>query len=458
MKSINRRSLLKSSAALSAAASMPRQALAQAQPAYTPDDLKSVLTPLGGLRAGNADGSIPAWTGELLPFPDDYVSGQIRPDLFASEQPIASINAANMTDHKDRLTPGYMKLMETYPDYKILVYPTHRTGIAPQYIYDYTYKNATTAKLSDDENTLTGAYGGAPFPIPTTGKQVMWNHLLRWCGVSVRNPSGNYQVTASGEVILRNYSDVQNQWPYYFEGRENEFKGIYQQVYVADTEPAYVEGESVVLLFSVNPLQNPAKAWQYLLGERRVRLAPQLVYDTPIDLAGDLENWDEPNMFSGALDEYDCKIVGKKEIYVPYNCNRMWATPITQALGPHFANTDAMRFELHRVWVIEMTLADGRRNVDARRTMYVDEDTWLILTEEIYDASGAIWKHFQAVPLLCSDFPMHGPGDYFYDYDFHSQSYVMSAGTKGALQWQKTEERPESFYTAGQLAARAGGN
>ena len=272
---------------------------------------------------------------------------------------------------------------------------------------------------------MSGAYGGTPFPIPKTGKQVIWNHLLRWCGVTIRDPSGNYQVTPTGEIILRSYADVQDQWPYYFEGRESEFTGVYEQNYISDTAPAYVEGESVMVMDNVNPLENPAKAWQYLLGERRVRLAPQLTYDTPIDITGDVLNWDESVMFIGALDQYDCKIIGKKEIYVPYNSNKTWATPIKDVLGQHFTNPDVLRFELHRVWVVEMTLAAGKRNVDARRTMYVDEDTWLILTEEIYDAGGGLWKHFQAVPALCSDFPLHGPGFYTINYDFHSQSYVV---------------------------------
>ncbi len=457
---LTRRSMLKSTVVITAGAALPGAGKAQST-ALQPDALKSTLTPLGGLRAGNAEGTIPAWTGDIPTLPAGYVSGQIRPDPFASDAPVATITASNMETYADKLTQGDIQLLKTYPDYQLVIYPTHRTGVAPQYVYDYTYKNASTAQLTPDGNNLSNAYGGIPFPIPTNGKQILWNHLLRWLGVTISAPAGVYQVTATGEIILRAFANLQYQVPYYFNGREAEFNGIFEQLLVQNTAPAYIEGQSVLVLNSLDPLQDPARGWEYLLGERRVREAPQLRYDTPEDTAGGVVNWDEAAMFSGATDQYDCKIIGKKEMYVPYNCNKAWKTPIKEILGPHHANPNIIRMELHRVWVVEMTLAPGKRNVDARRTIYVDEDTWLILAMDIYDASNSLWKYHSAVPAICADLPGMVSGFYFFGHDFHAATYLAFAACDAAVsqtQWQVIDELPATYFTPGELSAEAGGN
>ncbi len=455
---LKRRSMIKSAAALAGATALPRLSEAQA---VGPDALKSTLTPLGGLRAGNADGTIPPWTGEIPSLPPGYVSGQVRPDPYAGETPVVTITAANMATYQNKLTQGDIRLLQTFSDYQLVIYPTHRTGVAPQFVYDYTYKNATTAQLTPDGNNLSNAYGGIPFPIPTNGKQILWNHLLRWLGVTISNPSGDYQVTTTGQIILRAFANLQYQLPYYFEGHESEFNGIYAELSVTNTAPGYVEGQSVLVLNPLNPLQEEPRGWEYLLGERRVRLAPQLRYDAPEDTAGGILNWDEAAMFNGATDQYDCKIVGKKEIYVPYNCNKAWATPINSVMGPHHVNPNIVRMELHRVWVVELTVAPGKRNVDARRTIYVDEDTWLILAMDIYDASNSLWKYHYAVPALCADLPGMCSGFYLVGHDFHAGTYLTFGAYDVAVnqtQWQVINESPATYFTPGELAARAGGN
>jgi hypothetical protein len=458
---ISRRSLMKSTAAITATLTSTLTVATHAdaeQTRYTVVDLKSALTPLGGLRAGNAEGTIPAWTGDLIPLPAGYVSGNPRPDPFAEEAPLLKITAANMAQYQDRLTAGDQHLLQTYPDYTLVVYPTHRTAIAPQYVYDYTAKNASTAQLSADGNNLSGAYGGAPFPIPTNGKQILWNHLLRWQGVTIFNPAGNWQVTSNGEVILRSFASLTEQNPYYIPGGDVKNPGIIQASEIVDTAPPYVEGEAVLFIQTVNPLQTPARGWEYELGERRVRLAPQLQYDTPVDIAGGSINWDEGEIFNGAVDQYDCKIIGKKEVYVPYNCNRAWTSRIADIAKPQHIDTSLFRWELHRVWVMEMTVAAGKRNVDARRVCYVDEDSWTILAMDVYDAGGSLWKYFQAVPALCSDVPGHMFGGYAISYEFHAKKYVVFAGYDGGTQWKVIPELPASYFTPGQLAASAGGS
>jgi hypothetical protein len=452
---ITRRSALLSSATALATASLARRAPAQS---LGPDALKSTLTPFGGLRAGNAEGTIPAWTGEIIPLPADYQPGTPRPDPFAAEKPLFTITAANMANYQDKLAKGDIYLLQTYPDYRMDVYPTHRTAVAPQYVYDNIYKNATSAQLSADGNSLSGAYGGVPFPIPQNGKEVIWNHILRWSGTATRETSGTYQVTAAGELVERNYATIITQFPYYFEGDEANFDGTYLITQIVNMAPASQEGSMVLVRDQINTLQDPPRGWVYLLGQRRVREAPQLQYDTPIDSAGGVIQWDEAAMFNGALDEYDCNILGKREMIVQYNATRTWATPIAQVLGPRHANPDVARWELHRVWVVEMVLAPGKRNRDARRVAYVDEDTWMILGMDIYDANGALWKYHYAVATICPDIPGYCAGTYFIAYDFLAQSYVAFGAYDGGHETQPVPVYPDVYFTPGQLAARAEGN
>src|SRR5256885_5333318 len=142
--------------------------------------LKTTLTPLGAERAGNKDGSIPPWEGGY-PVDAAYNSASI-PDLFAKDKPLFTITPQNAAQYADKLTDGSQGLLKKYPGFKIHVYPTRRTAAAPQWVYDNTFKNATRATMdpSGEQGPFPkGAYGGTPFPIPKTGEDAIWNHLLR---------------------------------------------------------------------------------------------------------------------------------------------------------------------------------------------------------------------------------------------------------------------------------------
>src|SRR5579864_4575771 len=93
---------LLASTSLATAATL-RPARAQSA-APDPALLTTTLTPMGAERAGNDDGSIPAWTGGLVsaPLPPDQAVGV---HLFEDEQPLYTIDASNMTKYADLLTP-----------------------------------------------------------------------------------------------------------------------------------------------------------------------------------------------------------------------------------------------------------------------------------------------------------------------------------------------------------------
>ena len=54
------------------------------------------LTPVGAERAGNADGTIPEWTGGVTTPPAGWEPGQKRIDLFADDKILFTIDASNV--------------------------------------------------------------------------------------------------------------------------------------------------------------------------------------------------------------------------------------------------------------------------------------------------------------------------------------------------------------------------
>ena len=142
------------------------------------------LTPLGAEQAGNAAGTIPAWTGGITTPPAGYHVGDHHPDPYAADAPLYTINADNAAQYQDKLTAGHLALLKAYPDYKLIVYPTHRSASNPPRVYEAVKANATTAELVAGGNGITGAVIGVPFPIPHEGLEVVWNHLTRYRGLS----------------------------------------------------------------------------------------------------------------------------------------------------------------------------------------------------------------------------------------------------------------------------------
>ena len=79
-------------------------------------ELGKSLTPLGGEKAANADGSIPEWSGkwEGLPPGLSYDGpGSKQPDPYADEKPLFSITPENFQDYKENLSDGQIALFRT---------------------------------------------------------------------------------------------------------------------------------------------------------------------------------------------------------------------------------------------------------------------------------------------------------------------------------------------------------
>ena len=352
------------------------------------------LTPLGAERAGNAEGTIPAWTGGIATPPEGYVLGEHHRDPFGDDSQLFVIDASNIDSHRDHLSVGHQRLIETYPGYRMTVYPTRRSASVPERIYEATRAIAATASLVDGGNGVAGAVIGIPFPIPSNGLEVMWNHLLRYRGNTVKCLMGQAAVTVGGDYTLVQY-DIEAELRYSLPGMTEEALDntmmYFKQKVVA---PARLAGDIVLVHETMNQVLEPRRAWTYNPGQRRVRRAPNIAYDNPGTTSDGLRTADQFDMFNGAVDRYDWNLVGKREIYVPYNAYALHSDQLTfdDILLPQHVNPDHLRYELHRVWVVDATLKDGASHIYKRRTFYIDEDSWQILVVDIYDARDELWR------------------------------------------------------------------
>jgi hypothetical protein len=387
--------------------------------AVTPQEaaqLGEQLTPLGGEKAGNADGSIPAWSGGITSaaaagFPS-YRPSDHHPDPYAADTPLFTITAANLQQYAARLTQGHKALLETYPDYKMDVYPTHRSAAVPERIAQATQRIATTAELLPGGNGVTGAAGGVPFPIPKSGLEVLWNHLLRFRGVAVARQIEQVALNAGVRYTARQFKE-EFFFPCYVPGmKEADLDNILAYFMRETLAAARPPGEVLLVQEPLDQRHEERRAWIYNPGQRRLRRAPQIVFDNPAANADNLRTNDQFDMYNGSPQRYDWKLIGKQAMYVPYNSYRLQNAQLKDSdlLHANHINQDYARYELHRVWVVDATLKPGASHLYARRTFYVDEDSWQILAVDCYDARGRLYRvqeghviNYYDVPTVWTD-------------------------------------------------------
>jgi hypothetical protein len=292
------------------------------------------------------------------------------------------------------------------------VYPTHRSASAPERIYEGTKRIATTATLVPDGNGVTGAVGGIPFPIPKVGVEVFWNHLLRYRSIAAARQVGQVPMTAGGSYTVVNLKE-EFFFPYYVLGMtEAGLENVLVYFMQETTAPARLAGEVLLVQETLDQTKDSRRAWIYNPGQRRVRRAPQVAFDNPGTNSDNQRTDDQFDMYNGSPQRYDWKLVGKKEMYVPYNSYQLQSEKIkySELLHKNHINQDYARYELHRVWVVDATLKKGVSHLYSRRTLYVDEDSWQILAVDCYDARGQLYRvqeghviNYYDVPTLWTD-------------------------------------------------------
>ncbi|MGD8510782.1 MAG: DUF1329 domain-containing protein [Gammaproteobacteria bacterium] len=374
--------------------------------------LDNDLTPLGAIRAGNEAGTIPAWEGGIKSPADagfpDFKSGGHHPDPFAADQVQYTVNAANMAQYADILSEGHKALLQAYPDtYFMNVYPTRRSAAYPDRIYDAIKRNAPTARLTDDGNGFTGAIEGIPFPIPENGLEAIWNHIVRWRADEGTRAIGQAPVTREGSYTLvkfiDNYLGVYGMPGMTEEELDNVIIYFKQRV----VSPARLAGEVLLVHETLDQSKEHRRAWIYNPGQRRVRRAPNVAFDNPRTASDGLATSDQLDLFNGSPERYNWTLVGRKEILVPYNSYKLHSNQLkyTDILKPLHINQEHVRYELHRVWVVDAVLKEGTRHVYKRRTFYIDEDSWQTLAVDCYDNRDELWRVQEGYALNYYDQP-----------------------------------------------------
>lgn len=422
--------------------------------------LKDKLTPLGAERAANADGSIPAWDGGFTQVPAGYQPGQRNVDPFAADKPLFTITAANLEQYKDKLAEGVIQLFKDNPEtFKIEVYPTRRSAAAPQWIYDNTFKNATNATLENDGLTVKGAYGGVPFPIPQSGLEVHWNHMTLWRGESTHTKYKVWTTTADGKQVLATAAQDEGQYPYYYKegSAETSPNPNYMLAIQATYAPAFRAGEALMVHNVLDHVKGRT-LWQYLAGQRRVRRAPSINFDTPNVVASGVNFVDETFGGGGSPERYDWKLLGKREMIIPYNNNKLLANADQEVMGQRHAKPEMMRWELHRVWEVEATLKPGKRHAVPKRKYYYDEDNWGTAILDGWDAEGTLWRTALTTPFAAPDIPatVNYCTGFFHDHRTKAWIYNCALGDAGDKQYAIAERRPDTYFSPQSLLRMSG--
>ena len=381
--------------------------------------LQKDLTPLGSERGGNADGSIPAWTGGLSSPPAGigYEKGKHLPDPFAADKPLLRVTGANAGAYDAFITRGQKALLERHDSYFMDVYPTRRSCAQPEHVYKAAARNAEIGELVAEGNGVAKAIMASPFPIPNNGLEIVWNHTLRYRGFKLQreftaipvNQNGDYyEITVHDDAILR-WSDPQK-------NNAEELDNI-SILYLLQTKaPARSAGYVVLVQESLNMSVEARRAWTYSPGTRRVRRAPTIAYDNPGTNSDGITTSDSFGGFNGAPDRFDWTMRGRSEKFIVYNNFRRVLTPYAEMIGKHHINQEVMRYEKHRVWEVEGNLKDNFRHVYARRVFYIDEDTKGIVATEIYDGRGDLWRVQELGGGVQYELPLcGGSGDTVYD-------------------------------------------
>jgi hypothetical protein len=351
------------------------------------------LTPVGAERGPSQDGTIPEWKPAQR---RGALSGEYPNDpTIDGDKPLFTITKANMAQYADKLSEGHKHLLNTYDSYKMNVYPSHRFVTWPNEIFEATKVNATNCVMIDPD-TPDNCKLGFPFPIPKTGAEPVWNHKVKWRGEAVTRynnqmivqPNGEFQLTKLIEDVQFGYASFQNPIPL------TKDSGEFLRYLSKTVAPPRLAGTFILVHEKAGTGAAGRQAWLYSPGLKRIRRAPTVCCDNPYEGTDGHQFYDQVDMFNGALERYNWKLLGKKELYIPYNSNRIAGpqTKYREMIKPRHLNQDLPRYELHRVWVVEADIKPGTSHTFKKRRYYIDEDGWTIALIDAYDNRDQLYQ------------------------------------------------------------------
>jgi len=413
------------------------------------------LTPMGAIQAANKDGSIPEWTGGITKVPTGYNVGDHHLDPYPNDKVKYTITASNIADYKSLLTPGQVKLFETYPEtFKMNIYQTRRSASFPEHVYEAVKINSTRAELVEGGNGIKNSAVGIPFPIPANGLEAIWNHIVRYRGEGMTRQGGQAAPTASGDYTFVGF-DEQLLLPYNVKGvtpTTLEETNILFKFKQKVTEPARLAGTALLVHETMDQIKTPRQAWTYNTGQRRVRRAPNVAYDAPGSASDGLRLTDDFDMYNGAPNRYNWTLKGKQELLIPYNDYRLHSDKLKydDIIQPGHINPELVRYEKHRVWVVEASLKDNTRHTYKKRVFYIDEDSWQVAISDIYDNRDELYRVAFAHGLNYYEVPTQWSTLEVY-HDFQSRRYIAMGLDNEADMYDFSAELEDNGFTPSAL-------
>jgi len=358
--------------------------------------LGEALTPFGSQKSGDETAGIPSW--------------QDVKQVDTTEKPLFTITHNNYQQHSKHLTAGQIALFKTYPDtFRMMVFPSHRTFSAPQWVYDNTKTNAMNVALNEQGTGFLNASAGIPFPIPQSAVEIYFNHVARWRGLQLVNHASDANVSDNGKFQISTRESL-IRFDYYLKNNANPnrlFSAISKT-----TAPVIRSGSGGLVLEPLDQIKEQRSAWLWDKGRRRVTRAPNLAYDQPISTANALRTADDTDMANGSPDRFNWELLERRTLYIPYNNNHLADPNLTykDILHPGHLNPEHTRYEMHRVWVIRATLKNNWRHLYSQRDFYIDEDSWSIVIADQYDKQGSLFRvsmaYLQQDPKMPGTFPV----------------------------------------------------
>lgn len=363
------------------------------------------LTPAGAIRAGNSEGTIPEWKLEPLPIPANFKPGGFHPDPYAADTPVFTINAQNYQQYADKLSDGQKKMFDTYPDYKMNVYPTRRSAVFKEYIYKAALDNAGRAELTANAKGEVGFKNAViawAFPIPHSGGEALMNIVTRpqqpyqyyWDNTAAVSTGGDYQVGKITIKAFRPWSLPENT----VESVDPEEIGTGIHANQTVVSPAKSAGQVILAIDPMVYTKYQRRAWLYNPGQRRVKRAPQIIHDYPSTGTDGLLTTDQRWGWLSPNERYEWTLEGRQEMYIPYNAYKLHSAdtkPADIVTAQGRLNQDLARYELHRVWKLVGTLREGVSHVYGKRVFYLDEDSWNPIFHDNYDLRGQLWRFWE---------------------------------------------------------------
>ncbi|WP_322087953.1 DUF1329 domain-containing protein [Burkholderia sp. BCC1999] len=420
------------------------------------------LTPAGADRAASKNGAVPAYAGKQSP-DAGWEWGKERGDFWKhrNEKPLYSIDAANVDKYADKLSPGQVALIKQKKGYRMDVYPSHRECQLPEVVEQNSRANLTAAKLdSAGESLASAVLPGVPFPQPKSGIEAILNYEMRYRGAGV--DWAQVATAISPRPGSSEWIDAVGPQTLYFpsarlgKSSPQDVEQLSAAVYFQMNSPAALAGQAFVQRQYFN---KASETYYYFPGQRRVRRMPAYTHDAPLIGFENQYLIDEGNMINGSLDRFTWKLAGKKEMIVPYNAFGLYRfkSKLHDVATPDGLAAANRRYETHRVWVVEATLKPSARHVASKKVFYLDEDSWLALVGEDYDAQGKLWKVRESYPIPVWELGGTCDNEPLAQYDMINGRYVFDASSIGQgkdVRWLEQADDPrfkQDFYTAESL-------